>query len=114
VKKEDYTMELELSPDLTVHNFAEWYRAGYTKQQPLARFARDMMKIENIAQAPLDSDPGIVYIAVLSLMEQIDDPEVFGLGLCWLDGKGHGEMPLSQVLRFRDGSPPGFDKTRFL
>lgn len=107
-------MELNFSPEMTVHSFAEWYRADYTEQQPLARFARDMMKIENIAQAPQESDPTVVYTAVLSLMEQIDDPEVFGLGVCWLDGKGHGSMPMKQVLRFRDGVPPGFDKTKFL
>ncbi len=107
-------MGLELTSETTVHNFAEWYREDYSKQQPLARFARDIMKIEKIAQAPLESDPSVTYIAVLSLMEQIDDPEVFGLGVCWLDGKGHGSMPMRQVLQYRNGTPPGFDKTKFL
>lgn len=98
--------QLNLTPETTVHNFAEWFRTGNNNQQVPANFAKDLMKMEQIAQLPPDSDPKEIYNAVLSVVEQIDDPQIFGLGVCWLDGKGYGDLSMQQVLRLRGGNPP--------
>jgi len=92
----------------TVHNFAEWYRSDSRKQQLPVDFVKDLMRMEEIVQTPPGTDPGTLYKAVLSVVEQIDDPMIFGLGVCWLDGKGYGDKPMQEVLRLRGGTPPSY------
>ncbi|MDB5080018.1 MAG: hypothetical protein JWP00_1942 [Chloroflexi bacterium] len=91
----------------TVRAFAEQFRAGFQAKKTPAEFAKNLMRMEEIAQTPPGTDSKIVNEAVLSVVEQIDDPLVFGFGICWLDTRGFGETPMSQVLRLRGGILPG-------
>ncbi len=70
------------------------------------RYAQDLKKMEDIAQTTPGITQETLFKAVLSVVEQIDDPLIFGLGVCWLDQKGYSNIPMAEVLRLRGGNPP--------
>ena len=98
--------QVNFLPDATVHTFVEALRNGNSRQL-FGDVFNDTRDMEEIAQTPPDSDRDTVYKAVLSVVEQIDDPKVFGLGLRWLDKQGYGQMSMQEVLRLRGGTLPG-------
>src|SRR5215207_5203855 len=98
--------ELTLSPTTTVHDYAEWFRQEHSEETLAANYAADLKKMETIAQTTPGIQQEALFKVVLSVVEQIDDPLIFGLGVCWLDQKGYSDIPMSEVLRLRGGSPP--------
>ena len=98
--------ELIVTPDTTVHAFAEHFKAEFNEKRTPAEFAKNLMRMEEIAQTPPGTDSTTVSEAVLSVVEQIDDPLIFGFGVCWLDNRGYGNKPMDEVLRLRGGILP--------
>ncbi len=98
--------ELIVTPETTVHTFAENFRESFHKTKTPAEFAKNLMRMEEIAQTPPGTDNKAVNEAVLSVVEQIDDPLIFGFGVIWLDTRGYGNIPMGQVLRLRGGILP--------
>jgi len=98
--------ELIVTPDTTVHTFAEHFRNGFQEKKTPAEFAKNLMRMEEIAQTPPGTDSATVNEAILTVVEQIDDPLIFGFGVCWLDTRGFGNTPMDQVLRLRGGILP--------
>lgn len=99
-------METTITPSTTVHAFAEQFRNTFNKMKTPAEFAKNLMKMEEIAQTPAGTDDKTVNQAVLSVVEQIDDPVIFGFGVCWLDTRGFGNTSMDEVLRLRGGILP--------
>lgn len=98
--------DLIVTADTTIHTFAEHFRKGYQEKKTPADFARNLMKMEEIAQTPPGTDAAVVNQAIFSVVEQIDDPLIFGFGVCWLDTRGFGNTSMGQVLRLRGGVLP--------
>jgi hypothetical protein len=104
--EEEKMSELVVTPETTVHTFAEHFRESFHEKQTPAEFAKNLMRMEEIAQTPPGSDRKVINEAVLSVVEQIDDPLIFGFGVVWLDTRGFGDISMDQVLRLRGGILP--------
>lgn len=98
--------KIHFTPATTVHEIAGVVRAEFYQSLNEAQFAELMMTLEQGVQGV----PKPQAETILEILKSVENAQIFWLAIAWLDGKGYGELPFSDIVKLRGGIlPPGVE-----